>query len=618
MMMLHHHLRSWALLCACLLVVPSWSGTNKANAKSNGAFVRKRSLEENSLNSTFTNRLNNNNCLTSPNYPNNYPNSVNKRQTISVPAGKSIEIIFEDFDVEYGTSRCPYDYLEFKDGNGKLVGKKLCGDSLPRNIIIPTSTALVLFHTDGSVTEKGYKFCYNSCMQWASPDYPNDYPNRHDSTQTLAVPTGKSIEISFADFDVEYGRSTCPYDYLEFKDENDNVVGKKLCGNALPEKITIPTSTASALFHTDGSVTKKGFNFCYKEAGKEKCSTVCEHSWLNMNCLPNERIDIKSSLYGRSDTSTCLPCGRCDTSCSASIATDKVKALCNGMQSCSVKASNSVFGDPCYGTVKYLKICYECTNKSKCKCGVKKEARIVGGAQTTINEYPWMAALSMGCGGSLIADRWVLTAAHCFYRNGVQAITDPSTITITLGEHDKSVTTETTLTIKVTPDQIIIHESYNDELSLNDLALVRLPSPVDINVYTPVCLPPQGEDYTGKKAWIYGWGALSENGPQSKTLQELEITILPDKAGKDKFQLTDAQLDVMVFAGGVKGKDACQGDSGGPLSYDNNGQHHLVGATSWGYGCAREGFPGAYAQVSNFRSWIDLKMDQNGGKNTCY
>merc|ERR1711981_473445 len=256
------------------------------------------------------------------------------------------------------------------------------------------------------------------------------------------------------------------------------------------------------------------------------------------------------------------------------------------------------------------------TTDSTCKCGVKKHGtRIVGGSTSEVNEYPWMVLLSMGCGGSVIGDRWVLTAAHCFYWNGVQDITDPASVTITLGEHDRSITSETLLTKTVTPDKIIIHESYDPfSKNINDLALLRLPSDIDLNVYTPVCLPAQGEDYTDQKVWVYGWGSLSEGGSTSAILQELEITVVDDSVAQPKFLLSDAQLDAMVFAGGEEGKDACQGDSGGPLSYDNNGQHELEGATSWGLGCAREGYPGVYTEISAFRNWIDDKI---GDADTC-
>jgi len=257
------------------------------------------------------------------------------------------------------------------------------------------------------------------------------------------------------------------------------------------------------------------------------------------------------------------------------------------------------------------------TTDSTCKCGVKKHGtRIVGGSASEVNEYPWMVLLSMGCGGSVIGDRWILTAAHCFYRNGQLDITDPSAVTITLGEHDRSITTETLLTKEVTPDQIIIHESYDPfSNNVNDLALLRLPSAIDLNIYTPVCLPPQGEDFTNKNVWVYGWGSLSEGAfTTSQILQELEISVVADAPMKNIFGLTNDEVEAMVFAGGEEGKDACQGDSGGPLSYDNNGQHQLVGATSWGFGCARPGYPGVYTEISAFRNWIDGKI---GDANTC-
>lgn len=245
----------------------------------------------------------------------------------------------------------------------------------------------------------------------------------------------------------------------------------------------------------------------------------------------------------------------------------------------------------------------------------------MGGTEAQANEYPWMVKLSMGCGGSIIADKWILTAAHCFFNGGQQSITNPKAVVITIGDHDTSKDSD--IEKIFTPDKIIIH-NYVDDTKLNDIALLRLAdiNKIDLKVYTPVCLPAQGMDYSGKKAWVYGWGALSEGGASPDKLQELELTVVTDASAKASYAtnaqttLSDAQLGVMVFGGGEAGKDACQGDSGGPFTHsnpDNDGHHELVGATSWGLGCGAAGLPGAYTEVSAFRTWIDAQIASNGG-----
>ena len=128
-----------------------------------------------------------------------------------------------------------------------------------------------------------------------------------------------------------------------------------------------------------------------------------------------------------------------------------------------------------------------------------------------INEYPWMAAISdpsesFFCGGTLIASQWVLTAAHCMFKDseGTQAQT-AAEIRIVLGEHDITDSFESKIPKKVVQvSQIINHPSYSALTSNNDIALIKLSEEVDLNTYTPSCVANTGDKFEGQKAWVYG------------------------------------------------------------------------------------------------------------------
>ena len=134
-----------------------------------------------------------------------------------------------------------------------------------------------------------------------------------------------------------------------------------------------------------------------------------------------------------------------------------------------------------------------------------------------INEYPWIALLSIGpyrCSGSLIASEWIVTAAHCVF-DANNNIVSESTITVVLGEHDTTTTTESTIPRKeLQVTMIIPHENYNPVALPDDIALLKLSEVVNLSVYTPVCLPNTADNFIGKTAWVYG--------EQAKALHSLQ------------------------------------------------------------------------------------------------
>merc|ERR1711971_224851 len=260
-------------------------------------------------------------------------------------------------------------------------------------------------------------------------------------------------------------------------------------------------------------------------------------------------------------------------------------------------------------------------NKLDCTCGIKNNQRIVNGQAAAEFSWPWMARLTIKyssgtyqCGGSLIADQWVLTATHCTEEVDGEL---PS-IQVHLGDHDKRSNKKDTNDIVVPVSKILNHMDYGSASNgapLNDISLLKLRKKVDMRTFTPVCLPREGSQYEGKKTWVYGWGTTDEGGSTSKILQETQVEITGNEACSEEGygeSITPQQICAYT-----EGTDACQGDSGGPLSYDNNCKHEQVGIVSYGYGCARKNYSGVYTRVTQYLDWIQEQTEKHGGARYC-
>ncbi|XP_046406001.1 trypsin-1-like [Ischnura elegans] len=243
-----------------------------------------------------------------------------------------------------------------------------------------------------------------------------------------------------------------------------------------------------------------------------------------------------------------------------------------------------------------------------CQCGISnKKTRIVGGYETTVNQYGWMCMLQHNkkfyCGGTLINSRYVLTAAHCV--DGLSA----QKITVRLLEHDHTTESEAS-TMVVGVEKHIMHKNYKSSTFNNDIALLRLDREIPIEgLVRPACLPRKGLSYTGHKGIVSGWGRIGETAPVSNYLQEVEVPIFSNKDCRTESlyganRITDNMLCAGYHTGAL---DSCQGDSGGPLHVNNNGTFEVVGIVSWGEGCARPKYPGIYTRVNRYLTWIAKK-----------
>lgn len=234
--------------------------------------------------------------------------------------------------------------------------------------------------------------------------------------------------------------------------------------------------------------------------------------------------------------------------------------------------------------------------------------RIVGGYETHIAVFPHQISLrrkgittpknafSHICGGSIINKDTVITAAHCIIA------TVPSQYKVVAGTSRRNGNDG----IIVSVSEIVMHEKYNPNTYDNDVALLRLSSPLPLNNFNIKAIELTSEDAAdGDMSTITGWGTTQAGGTVSDQLRAVDVPIVSNEICDEAYggdRITAGMLCAGVLGEG--GKDACQGDSGGPLIINNK----LHGIVSWGASCALPTHPGVYAKVFYYLDWIKSKV----------
>lgn len=503
------------------------------------------------------------------------------------------------------------------------------------------------------------KSCYVVCNnqqfkarrgEIATPEYPKNYPKNSRCDWTIEVEEGYQITLSFTQFEVEdHPDVICPYDYLRVSAGINRKYGP-FCGKSLPQNITSSDNYMYLEFVSDGTENYKGFKAIYDTHGlqcpilrapqhgnmtgdsftfKDVVQFGCDEGYLLTGSAVRECL---SSGTWDGDVPECKPvnCGNPGIPRHGKMgqtgftykkivtfSCDKYFEL-RGQSTRQCQADGTWSGEQ----PKCVASCGEIENFNFSRDVCRK--RIVGGQDSSKGAYPWHVLLMkdgrLACGGSLLNERWVLTAAHC--------VTSKQSDIIPLSQLDIFAGL---LDIRKFNDshvqrrrviKIINHRDFNFTLFESDLALLKLDREIKISDYArPVCLPEKPEQKSlfmrGKFGRVVGWGyRVSQDsiGQFANILKEICIpTIGNDKcqaAFKDEGYIVTPK---MLCAGQVQGgKDSCHGDSGGGfVSMDPvSGKWVLGGVVSWGssLGCGLRNKYGVYVRVTEFIPWINRYM----------
>ncbi|XP_039098970.1 anionic trypsin [Hyaena hyaena] len=224
--------------------------------------------------------------------------------------------------------------------------------------------------------------------------------------------------------------------------------------------------------------------------------------------------------------------------------------------------------------------------------------KIVGGYTCEENSVPYQVSLNSGyhfCGGSLISDQWVVSAAHC-YKSRIQVRLGEFNIEVLEGDEQF-----------INSAKVIRHHRYNSRTLDYDIMLIKLSSAAALTSRVSTISLPSACAPAGTQCLISGWGnTLSFGTNYPELLQCLDAPLLSQAQCEASYpgQITNN----MICAGFLEGgKDSCQGDSGGPVVCKGE----LQGIVSWGYGCAQKNKPGVYTKVCNFVDWIKETVAAN-------
>ncbi|GIY57926.1 hypothetical protein CEXT_500561 [Caerostris extrusa] len=513
-----------------------------------------------------------NGTIASPNYPALYPTSSNCSIWLLAPENQTVFIQFDALQLEMEVN-CSYDYLKIYDGppTGSKAMGTFCGkNSEPKNLTSTTNEVKVVFISDDFAEFSGFKLRYffqknetvlESTTQQATwkPIQGRTSFETIPQNATLAIGSSYMLQCStkhplakirwLKDDHFLAGGSPMP----GLKVLNNNTLWIKSMDHHLSGQYTCAMVTAEETISADAYVVV--------ESGSSKNESLCgivfrkiprdvsyaEGEFAHLECLASgTHVQISWEKDGhplqRDKHVTILQNGfmfldkvtMSDAGIYSCVAYDQV-ANCEKKASAFLQISERA---------KIEEICGEPkVGKPSKDVPLMEHGKIVGGHNTKKGAYPWQVmlwepSLKSFCGGSLLNERWIATAAHCFVNyKGLKW----DRVVIKLGKYDREYEEEEEFrTFIADPSSIVVHPAYNKNTFDNDLALVRLRDHVHFTDYIlPVCL---GDRNLGETlltsvsanepiqmGTVTGWGKLKEFGASPRYLQEIRLPIVDQR-----------------------------------------------------------------------------------------
>ncbi|XP_065058859.1 deleted in malignant brain tumors 1 protein-like [Rhopilema esculentum] len=559
--------------------------------------------------------------FTSPGYPMPYPNNARCNYEIVVPTGKRIVLTFSDFDLEHS-----YDYVQIQQTVGGSLQDvtRLTGDSLNTTQFTSAERSFkLIFSSDSSVTKRGFSAHYHTI-----------------DSGIIAVNGGWCAWVPSTPCSVScgYGQQTlsrsctCPRPSNGGSQCTGPNVSQQPCyqGNCPTQSSIIiapsPTPTCQLKSYTAPSGIFSSPNF----PGLYPNSANCEYQ---ITVATGKAISISFTSFSVESHSSCDYDAVIIYEGSSSTGNTPKAKLCGDGQKTFKSSGNSVFivfSSDGSVTKKGFEATYATVNKTDGSggsggatvndpsCGITKVAqtRVIGGTDAAKGAWPWQIGMyEQGyfiCGGTLIAPNWVLTASHCVVSYG--SVGSASDYEIVVGDLHRQLNDTTEQKHKV--ERIVPHPNYDGRTLNNDIALMKLQTPVMMNDHVrTACIPAKTDVIAiGSTCFITGWGKIKHPGDAHTMLQQAKLPVLNSTVCQKKLDATNWGLSItkqMVCAGEPGSiKSGCHGDSGGPyVCPDSTGRYFLHGDVSWGSSqCDTNEAYTVFARVTEFVDWIKQSL----------